>query len=93
MSEQKLITVKNAPRGFVKIVKTWRDDCDAKADLSAMRETEGWSVRELAGMIGISHATLSRIERGQEPSLANAFRVAHFWQVKIDDIWQLRKGL
>lgn len=37
-------------------------------DIKSFRETQGWSQQDLADRLGIDQATVSRIERGAEPS-------------------------
>jgi transcriptional regulator with XRE-family HTH domain len=41
----------------------------------------GKSLREIAKLIGISTATLSRIERGKEPSLLNFIKICKWLEI------------
>lgn len=43
--------------------------------IRAYREKHRYGIREMAKMIGISHATLSRIERGETCDSTTAYRV------------------
>lgn len=36
--------------------------------IKQFRKTKGWSQAELAGVLGVDQATVSRIENGSEPS-------------------------
>lgn len=42
-----------------------REDARLAARLATLRQERGWSLEELAGVSGISRATLSRLERGE----------------------------
>ncbi|MFC3072388.1 helix-turn-helix domain-containing protein [Shinella pollutisoli] len=37
-------------------------------DIKSLRECRGWSQQELAEHLGVDQATVSRLERGAEPS-------------------------
>lgn len=48
----------------------------------------GWSLDTLAELSGVPTTTISRIERGQEPHLDSAFRIAAVLGVSVYQVWQ-----
>lgn len=56
-------------------------------DLKELREQAKIAVKPAAAIIGIGHATLSRIENGDIPSLVIALKIAASYQIPIEQIW------
>lgn len=54
-----------------------------------MRTKQGVSLRAAADAAGVSHATLSRVERGAPPDLVTALRLAEFYGFPISMLWAL----
>ena len=58
--------------------------------LIELRQTRGWSQRELAEQLGVSRQTVISIERLRfDPSLPLAFRLAKVFNCRIEDIFQV----
>ncbi|MEN6390372.1 MAG: helix-turn-helix transcriptional regulator [Syntrophomonas sp.] len=56
--------------------------------LKVYRALHNITQADLAGRLGVSRANLSAIEKGHyDPSLRLAFRLANFFQVKIEDLF------
>lgn len=56
--------------------------------LKELRSAKRLTLAVASKAVGMSLGYLSQIERGKhKPSLAMAFRLAHFYGVKVDDIW------
>ncbi len=54
-----------------------------------MRKERGITQEELAKALGVSRQTITAIERGKyDPSLRLAFKLAKFFGVKIEDIFE-----
>lgn len=60
-------------------------------DPRTIRESARVSVRDVAKHSGISAATISRIERGYLPDIITALRMASFYGLKIEQMWDLSK--
>ena len=61
------------------------------ADLRAERD---WSQGDLAARLGVSRQTVNALERGKyDPSLPLAFRIAHLFRRRIEDIFDPGRGL
>ncbi|KUH33464.1 XRE family transcriptional regulator [Thermococcus celericrescens] len=59
-----------------------------KNRLRELREARGLTQEELAKALGVTRQTIIAIEKGRyDPSLRLAFRIAHFFGVKIEDIF------
>lgn len=58
--------------------------------LLELRNKCGWSLDTLRELSGVPISTLSRVERGQEPHLDSAFRIAAALSVSVYQVWQLR---
>jgi DNA-binding XRE family transcriptional regulator len=56
--------------------------------IQILREEARLGVREAAGFSGISPATWSRVESGKAPDIRTAFRLAHFFETSIEDLFQ-----
>ncbi len=54
----------------------------------AARRKLGLGVRDYAKKLGISHATLSRIENGKPPSIEVALQVSRAMNLRVEDIWK-----
>jgi DNA-binding XRE family transcriptional regulator len=62
-------------------------------DLRAERINRGLNINDAADRIGISRATLRRVEGGdQQPHAATAFKVASFYGYKVTDVWPLESA-
>jgi putative transcriptional regulator len=56
--------------------------------LEALRTQKGWTQQELSDRVGVSRQTIISLERGRyNPSILLAFRLAHQFGVKIEDIF------
>lgn len=56
--------------------------------LKVYRALHNITQADLAARLGVSRANLSAIEKGHyDPSLRLAFRLANFFQVKIEDLF------
>lgn len=56
--------------------------------LAELRKTRTWSQADLAKQLGVSRQTIISIERGRfDPSLPLAFRIAHLFGCRIEDIF------
>lgn len=56
-------------------------------DMRTERINRGFSIRALARELGVPEQTIRRAEDGLAPSIANAHKLAHFYGVKVTDIW------
>lgn len=60
-----------------------------KNRLRVLRAEHNWSQAELAERLGVSRQTINAIETEKyEPSLTLAFKIAHLFGMRIDDIFQ-----
>lgn len=60
--------------------------------LSALRQKMNVTQEELAETTGVSRQTIIAIEKGNYiPSLLLAFKVAHFFRKKVEDIFWIQK--
>jgi len=57
--------------------------------LRELRDKHGWSLDTLAQLSGVPITTISRIERGQEPHLDSAFRIATALDMSVYRVWAL----
>ncbi|GAA4418739.1 helix-turn-helix transcriptional regulator [Georgenia halophila] len=58
-------------------------------DLAALRAERGWSQAHVATLLGVSRQTVISIERGRfDPSLPLAFRLAHVFDCRIEDLFR-----
>ncbi|MBO8175622.1 MAG: helix-turn-helix transcriptional regulator [Thermococcus sp.] len=56
--------------------------------LRELREARGLTQEELAKILGVTRQTIIAIEKGKyDPSLRLAFKIARFFEVKIEDIF------
>jgi len=60
-------------------------------NLRAIRDKFGLSLRDVTKATGLSISTLNRTERGAEPSLEIALRIAQVYECPIEQIWSLRR--
>jgi putative transcriptional regulator len=59
--------------------------------LADLRRDQGWTQADLAAALGVSRQTVISIERGRfDPSLPLAFRIAHAFGVRIEDVFEFR---
>jgi putative transcriptional regulator len=59
--------------------------------LADLRRDHGWTQADLAAALGVSRQTVISIERGRfDPSLPLAFRIAHTFGVRIEDVFEFR---
>jgi putative transcriptional regulator len=60
-----------------------------KCRLRVLRAENDWSQAELAERLGVSRQTINAIETEKyEPSLTLAFKIAHLFGQRIEDIFQ-----
>jgi len=56
--------------------------------LEEMRVQKGWTQQELSDRVGVSRQTIISLERGRyNPSIQLAFRLAHQFEVRIEDLF------
>jgi len=60
-----------------------------KCRLREFREAVPLSTQQVADGAGLSPRTINLTERGLSPTLVTALKIAGFFGVKVDDIWQL----
>ncbi len=59
-----------------------------KNRLRELREARGLTQEELARALGVTRQTIIAIEKGKyDPSLRLAFKIARFFNVKIEDVF------
>ena len=59
-----------------------------KNRLRELREAKGLTQEELARALGVTRQTIIAIEKGKyDPSLRLAFKIARFFNVKIEDVF------
>ena len=60
--------------------------------VASLRSRDNVSQEELAKHLGVSRQTISSIENGRyNPSIVLAFKIADFFNLKIEDIFIYRK--
>ncbi len=60
-----------------------------KNRLKVLRAERNWSQARLADLLDVSRQTINAIETGKyDPSLPLAFKLAHLFELKIEDIFQ-----
>ncbi len=57
--------------------------------LKSTREYTGLGLRDLSKQLGISPATLSRIENGKEPDINSLFVVCHYLKQPMHSFFQI----
>ncbi|HTA94860.1 MAG TPA: helix-turn-helix transcriptional regulator [Verrucomicrobiae bacterium] len=63
-----------------------------KNRLRELRAAKAWSQSDLADKLDVSRQTVNAIETEKyDPSLPLAFKVAHLFKMKIEDIFELDK--
>ena len=55
--------------------------------LERLRRVHGWTLREIETRTGVARATLARVMHGHPPNVMDALRIAHFFSVRVEDIW------
>ncbi|WP_175059663.1 helix-turn-helix transcriptional regulator [Thermococcus sp. 2319x1] len=64
-----------------------------KNRLRELREKRGLTQEELAKALGVTRQTIIAIEKGKyDPSLRLAFKIARFFNVRIEDIFIYENG-
>ncbi len=62
--------------------------------LKVLRAERNWSQAELAEHLNVSRQTVNALETGKyDPSLPLAFKLAHIFQLRIEDIFQYDPAL
>jgi len=57
--------------------------------LKVLRAERDWSQAELAERLGVSRQTVNALETGKyDPSLPLTFKIAHIFQLSIEEIFQ-----
>jgi transcriptional regulator with XRE-family HTH domain len=52
-----------------------------------LRKQAGLSLRDLEKATGLTNAAISLVERGTNPTLSTALKLAEVFGLKIEDIW------
>lgn len=73
------------PQPYGKLVRRYK--CVWVCKIKDMRNALGLSLRDIEQATGINNVTLSFIERGAEPTLSNAYRLAEFFGKPLNEIW------
>jgi putative transcriptional regulator len=64
-----------------------------KNRLRALRAEREWSQGELADQLGVSRQTVNALETGKyDPSLLLAFKIAHLFSLKIEEVFMPEEG-
>jgi putative transcriptional regulator len=64
-----------------------------KSRLRVLRAEHEWSQAELATRLEVSRQTVNAIETGKyDPSLSLAFKIAHLFALRIEEIFQPEQG-
>lgn len=60
--------------------------------LREAREERGWSLQDLADAAGLDRTTIYKIEKGHEPGVTKAIKLASAVEKTVEDLWggQLR---
>ena len=59
-----------------------------KNRLRVLRAEKGWTQAELAGRLDVSRQAVNAIENGKhDPSLSLAFRIAHLFDLTVEQIF------
>ena len=57
--------------------------------LKILRAERDWTQAQLASQLEVSRQTVNAIEKGKyDPSLPLAFRIAHLFEMSIEDVFQ-----
>lgn len=56
------------------------------AKVRRLRESKGWSLRELARRVGVTHPAIDKIERGADPNWSIVQRLADALGVDVQDL-------
>lgn len=63
---------------------------ELKNKLAEIRKGQGLTQEDLADKLGISRQSIIAIEKGDcSPSLCHAFKIARFFNKKVDEIFQM----
>jgi putative transcriptional regulator len=64
-----------------------------KNRLRVLRAERNWSQAKLAELLNVSRQTINAIERGKyDPSLPLAFKMAHLFELAIEEIFEPDNG-
>jgi putative transcriptional regulator len=64
-----------------------------KNRLKVLRAERDWSQALLAEKLGVSRQTINALETGKyDPSLELAFKIAHLFEMQIEEIFQPQNG-
>lgn len=58
-----------------------------RENLKRLREQNGWSIRQLSRLSGISPAALARMESGMNFGVMNLFTLCVFYQIKPHELF------
>lgn len=59
-----------------------------KNQLKVLRAERDWTQAQLARALGVSRQTVNAIETGKfDPSLPLAFKIAHLFEMRIEDVF------
>ena len=59
--------------------------------LREAREKRGWSLQDLADASGVGdRTTIHKIEKGHEPGVTKAIRLARAVEMTVEDLWGAR---
>lgn len=62
-------------------------------NIKRFREDKGLTLKEVSDVIGMTLGYYSQIELGKNtPSLENAYKIAKFWGMTIEEIWSLENA-
>jgi transcriptional regulator with XRE-family HTH domain len=54
-----------------------------------LRKKKNWTIRELADISGVPYKVLWRMERGDDPKLKHAYKVANAFQLTVYKVWRI----
>lgn len=61
-------------------------------NLRDLREAHGLSMHAVAAAVKLGVSSYWQIEHGSDPMLVNAVRIAEFFGVRVEDIWNHKAG-
>ena len=64
-----------------------------KNHIRSLRKARGWTQAELAQQLEVSRQTVNALEKERyDPSLPLAFRLAHLFEISIEDLFTTRSN-
>lgn len=60
---------------------------NTSTEIGRARDSRGLTLGEVCESTGLNDSTLHRIESGQYPKLADAMRLAKFYETPVEDLW------